>query len=80
MVMVGLAMVMVEMDLEPRKAVNMAKKKKRKIKAGFIAFIIFTTSTIQWKFFTSYTLFCMASPLCVTLFSTSFTYKVWATW
>jgi hypothetical protein len=46
--------------------------------AGFIAFIIFTTSTIQWKFFTSYTLFSMASPLCVTLFSTSFTYKVWA--
>jgi hypothetical protein len=46
--------------------------------AGFIAFIIFTTSTIQWKFFTSYALFCMASPLCVTLFSTSFTYKVWA--
>jgi hypothetical protein len=31
--------------------------------AGFIAFIVFTTSTIQWKFFTSYTLFCMASPL-----------------
>jgi uncharacterized membrane protein len=46
--------------------------------AGFIAFIVFTTSTIQWKFFTSYTLFCMASPLCVTLFSTSVTYKVWA--
>jgi hypothetical protein len=84
----GRAMVMVEMDLEPRKAVNMAEEKKRKIKnvtiavkfiiAGFIAFIVFTTSTIQWKFFTSYTLFCMASPLCVTLFSTSVTYKVWA--
>jgi phosphoglycerol transferase MdoB-like AlkP superfamily enzyme len=124
MVMMGLAMVMVEMDLEQRKAVNMAEEKKRKIKnvtiavkltvcvvvalhvveisvfvfvlnvvislaimiiimassiiSGFIAFIIFTTSTIQWKFFTSYALFCMASPLCVTLFSTSFTYKVWA--
>jgi nitrate reductase gamma subunit len=32
MVMMGLAMVMVEMDLEPRKAVNMAEEKKRKIK------------------------------------------------
>jgi hypothetical protein len=32
MVMVGLTMVMVEMDLEPRKAVNMAEEKKRKIK------------------------------------------------
>jgi hypothetical protein len=37
MVMVGLAMVMVEMDLEPRKAVNMAGKKKRKIKNVTIA-------------------------------------------
>jgi hypothetical protein len=37
MVMVGLAMVMVEMDLEPRKAVNMAEEKKRKIKNVTIA-------------------------------------------
>jgi phosphatidylglycerophosphate synthase len=37
MVMMGLAMVMVEMDLEPRKAVNMAEDKKRKIKNVTIA-------------------------------------------
>jgi phosphatidylglycerophosphate synthase len=37
MVMMGLAMVMVEMDLEPRKAVNMAEEKKRKIKNVTIA-------------------------------------------
>jgi hypothetical protein len=40
MVMVGLAMVMVEMDLEPRKAVNMAEEKKRKIKNVTIAVLI----------------------------------------
>jgi hypothetical protein len=63
-------MVMVEMELEPRKAVNMAEKKKRKIKNVTIA-VKLTTKVSLSLFLSLFVSSCTFIAIIVTSVSTS---------